>query len=231
MCINLLMKRAKHIPDPPAPDVRLIGYGRVSTNDQNPEMQRLALLNAGVLPDNLHIDDGVSGTKAKRRALSLAFLDLREGDTLLVWKLDRLGRNLLQLIRHAEMIRDVGANLKSLTEPIDTTSPMGKAFFHMIGVFAELERDMISMRTSTRMQQLKAEGKILGRAPKLDEARWAQVEIELRNGGDVEAVAKANKISPSLIHKHFADQGGIRALRALGAVDVETKKTKRKPKN
>jgi DNA invertase Pin-like site-specific DNA recombinase len=108
---------------------------------------------------------------------------------------------------------------------------MGKAFFHMIGVFAELERDMISMRTSTRMQQLKAEGKILGRAPKLDEARWAQVEIELRNGGDVEAVAKANKISPSLIHKHFADQGGIRALRALGAVDVETKKTKRKPKN
>lgn len=206
---------------------RLIGYGRVSTTDQDPIMQERELLKHGVHPDNLHIDRGVSGTKAKRRSLSLAFLDLRPGDTLVVWKVDRLGRDLSQLIKHAEAIKEAGADFRSLTEPIDTSTPMGKAFFHLIGSFAQLERDMTSERTRTRMQQLKAEGRQLGAKPKLDESKWAEVAIALRNGEEVEPVAKRFRVSPSLVRKHFQAEGGIKRLRALGPVSVPSKKRER----
>ena len=220
---TLHMKRAKVHEDASKPVGRLIGYGRVSTNDQNPDMQMQALLKAGVHPDNLHIDAGVSGIKAKRRALGLAFLDLREGDTLLVWKIDRLGRDLPQLIRHVEMIRDAGAQLKSITEPIDTSTPMGKAFFYIIGVIAQLERDLISERTRAGVKRAQERGQRFGAAPKLDDTQWMEIERLLRAGGEVEPAAARFKVSASLVRKHFQEIGGIRRLRALGPMPSKGK--------
>lgn len=206
------MKRRPVQPDTPASAGRLIGYGRVSTLDQSPDLQRQALLKAGVHPDNLHIDEGWSGTIAKRPGLSLAMLDVREGDTLVVWKLDRLGRDMAQLIRNAEHLQEVGVGLRSLTEPIDTSHPMGRAFFFIIGVFAQLERDLISERTAAGIAAAKARGKRFGRAPKLTRKEWLAIERAIRNGARTDDLAKEYGISLSLLAKRVA----VRKLRALG---------------
>lgn len=195
---------------------RLIGYGRVSTDDQSPDMQIAALLKAGVHPDNIHIDHGVSGVQFRRPKLSLAFLDLRPGDTLLVWKIDRLGRDLHQLIRHAEAVREAGADLRSITEPIDTSHPMGKAFFHLIGVFAQLERDLIAERTREGMRRAQERGVRVGPKPRLSESDWADVERQVRAGGHISDIAKQYKVSSSLVRKHCIAIGGVKRLRALG---------------
>lgn len=211
------VKRVRVVPVVPVegePTTRLIGYGRVSTNDQNPELQRQALLRAGVHPDNLHIDEGVSGAKAKRRALSLAFLDLRPGDTLIVWKLDRLGRDLSQLIAHAQKIKDEGAHFKSLTENIDTTTPSGLFFFHMIAAMAQWERSMISERTKAGMAVAKASGKVLGRAPKWTADVEKKVRAGIAAGQSIEALAKKYKLSDSLIRKRLSG-GEISKLRKV----------------
>lgn len=214
MAYTAVMKR-REAHEPPADDVRLIGYGRVSTNDQNPALQRDALLRAGVLPDNLHIDEGWSGAAIKRPKLSLAFKDLRPGDTLVVWKVDRLARSISQLIAHVKAIEDAGANFKSLTENFDTTTPHGRFFFHLIGAMAEWERGMISERTRAGMARLKAEGRVLGRAPKLDANGWKLIEDAIREGSSLSSIAKRNKISVSLIRKYY-QRDDLDRLRRLG---------------
>lgn len=195
---------------------RLVAYGRVSTDDQSSEMQRAAFLKAGVHPDNIHIDDGVSGIAKKRRGLALAFLDLRPGDTLVVWKIDRLGRDLRQLIDHAEAVKKSGADLKSLTEPIDTSHPMGKAFFFLIGVFAQLERDLIAERTRAGMANAKAKGVRFGAKPRITELHWQWIEWHIRNGDSAESVARRYGVSASIIRKQWDGGGGLLRLRALG---------------
>lgn len=215
------MKRTIQPSETPAG--RMIGYGRVSTNDQNPDMQREALLRAGVHPDNLHIDTGVSGSKAKRRALGLAYLDLRPGDTLLVWKLDRLGRSLAQIMWHFEQIEAAGAELRSLTEPLDRKTPMGKAFAHIMAVVGELERDLIAERTKAGVARAQERGQRFGAKPKLDDLQWLEIERLLRAGGDVETVADKFDVSASLVNKHFQEVGGIRRLRALGPMPSKRK--------
>lgn len=195
---------------------RLVAYGRVSTEDQSADMQVQAFLKAGVHPDNIHLDEGVSGVAEKRRGLALAFLDLRAGDTLVVWKIDRLGRDLKQLIQHAEAVRRAGADLKSLTEPIDTSHPMGKAFFHLIGVFAQLERDLIAERTRTGMANAKAKGVRFGAKPRVTDAHWQWIEYWMRAGEHVNEVAKRYSVSASLIRKRWLANGGIKRVRALG---------------
>lgn len=195
---------------------RLVAYGRVSTDDQSADMQIAAFKKAGVHDDNIHIDDGVSGVATKRRGLALAFLDLRPGDTLVVWKIDRLGRDLRQLIDHAEAIKKSGADLKSLTEPIDTSHPMGKAFFFLIGVFAQLERDLIAERTRAGMANAKAKGVLFGAKPRITDKHWQWIEYHLRNGESAEGVARRYKISASIIRKRWLDEGGLLRVRALG---------------
>lgn len=201
----------------------MIGYGRVSTNDQNPALQRDALLKAGVHPDNLHIDEGWSGAVAERPKLSLAFLDLREGDTLVVWKLDRLGRSVTQLIAHAQAIADAGAHFVSLTERIDTTSPAGMLFFHFVAAFAEFERSLISERTKAGIAIAKAAGKRFGAKPKMTEEKRVEVAAAIMAGEPLAAIAKRNRFSVSLIRKHFPN-GEITLLRRAKARRVKRKR-------
>ena len=144
-------------PKPPADGTRLIGYARVSTEDQNLAMQIDALRNAGVLDDNLYFE-AKSGASDKRPQLAMCWADAREGDTVVVWKLDRLGRNVVQLYSRVNELRKRGIGFRSLTEGFDLGTPMGNAMFGMMAVFAQFERDQIGARTKAGMKALADRG-------------------------------------------------------------------------
>src|ERR1035438_5923933 len=141
------------------------GYARVSTDDQNPALQLEALRKAGC--KTVFKDDGLSGATTKRPALLRCLKKLEHGDTLTVWKLDRLGRSLRDLITMLDSLRDRGVKFRSLTEAIDTDTPTGRAMWQMIGVLAELERSLISERTRAGVKAAKNRGVKFGRKPKL----------------------------------------------------------------
>src|SRR6185312_15407568 len=128
----------------------LIGYVRVSTDDQRMDLQRDALAKAGVESENVLVDE-MSGAKARRPGLDLALKRLRPGDTLIVWRLDRLGRTLRELIDLVDKIKASGAEFKSLTEHMDTTTAVGRLMFHVIGAVAEFERNLLIERTYAGM--------------------------------------------------------------------------------
>lgn len=127
-------------------DRYLIGYARVSTEDQDLRLQIDALTRYGVPQDRI-LEEKASGGRMDRKVLRNMLKALREGDRIVVWKLDRLGRSLKGVIEVVEKIHKAGADIVSITESIDTSTAMGRAFFHITLVFAQLERDMISERT------------------------------------------------------------------------------------
>lgn len=134
----------------------VFGYARVSTDDQDLTLQESALLKYGVQPNHI-FSEHASGKNMQRKELRLLVKVMREGDTLVVWKLDRLGRTLTGVLEMIEKLSRDGIALVSITEHFDTTSPMGKAFLQIALVFAELERNMISERTKAGMAARKAE--------------------------------------------------------------------------
>ena len=142
-----------------------IGYARVSTEEQNIDMQLDALNEAGC--DKIFTDTGVSGVTRERDGLSKAISAIGEGDTLIIWKLDRLGRSLGFLCELVEQFKNRGADFKSLTDGIDTTTTGGKLVFHILGALAEFERDLIRERTKAGMKAAKKRGKHIGRPPAL----------------------------------------------------------------
>lgn len=152
----------------------LIGYARVSTDDQNLDLQRDALQQAGC---EQIFTDRISGTKAERKGLTDALSHLRSGDTLVVWRLDRLGRSLRHLIDTVTALQERGIGFKSLQESIDTTTSGGKLVFHIFGALAEFEREIIRERTQAGLTAARARGKSGGRPKALTEK---QVQM-LRN--------------------------------------------------
>ena len=142
----------------------LIGYARVSTEEQNLDLQRDALQKAGC---EKIFTDHISGTKARRPGLEETLSHLREGDTLVVWRLDRLGRSLRHLIDTVTDLQEKGVGFKSLTEAIDTTTSGGKLVFHIFGALAEFEREIIRERTRAGLQSARARGRNGGRRKKL----------------------------------------------------------------
>ena len=142
----------------------LVGYARVSTDDQHLHLQLDALKAAGC--DKL-FEDVMSGSKDKRPGLTDALDYVRDGDTLVVWRLDRLGRNLKHLIEVVESLQQRGVGFKSLQESIDTTSSTGKLIFHIFCSLAEFERQVIRERTMAGLQAARARGRKGGRRPKL----------------------------------------------------------------
>ena len=140
----------------------LIGYARVSTNEQNLDLQRDALLKAGCLEKNIYTDK-ITGTKAERVGLSQALSHLRMGDTFVVWRLDRLGRSLPHLIQTVTKLAEQGVAFKSITENIDTSSATGQLVFHIFGALAEFERNLIRERTVAGLQAARARGRLGGR--------------------------------------------------------------------
>ena len=133
----------------------LIGYARVSTDDQNLDLQRDALKVAGC---ERIFEDTVSGAKADRIGLAALMNVLRAGDTVVIWRLDRLGRSLKNLIQLVERLETVKVGLRSLQENIDTTSSGGRLVFHLFGALAEFERNLIRERTQAGLLAVRARG-------------------------------------------------------------------------
>ena len=138
----------------------LIGYARVSTDDQTLNLQRDALTKAGC---SQLFTDTLSGAAVERPGLVQALAYTRPGDTLVVWRLDRLGRSLRHLIETVTDLEQRGIGLRSLTEAIDTTSPGGKLVFHIFGALAEFERELIRERTRAGLTAARARGRTGGR--------------------------------------------------------------------
>jgi len=153
----------------------LIGYARVSTQDQNLHLQKDALTKAGC---EKIFTDTISGSTQERKGLDEALNFLRSGDTLVVWKLDRLGRTMKHLIDTLTRLKDKGIGFKSLTENIDTTTPGGKLIFHVFGSLAEFERDLIRERTQAGLLAARARGRNGGRpkSPLSDEKKRAMAQ-------------------------------------------------------
>ena len=149
----------------------LIGYERVSTDGQNLALQHDALLAGGC---EKFFSDKISGAKTDRPGLKQAFEFLREGDTLVVWRLDRLGRSLKDLIALVEDLEGRKIGFRSLQESIDTTTSGGRLIFHVFGALAEFERNLIRERTQAGLQAARARGRLGGRRQKLSAQ---QIEI------------------------------------------------------
>ena len=145
----------------------LIGYARVSTDDQTLDLQRDALREAGCE----RIFEDHAGGAGERPGLGHALDHLRTGDTLVVWRLDRLGRSLKDLIARAEELRTRGVGLRSLKEAIDTDSSSGQLIFHIFGALAEFERALIRERTLAGLQAARARGRKGGRPKRLDRGK------------------------------------------------------------
>lgn len=160
--------------DRPVVTTGLVGYARVSTLDQNLDLQEQALKRAGCLKI---FTDIASGKRGERPGLDDTMSFLREGDTLIVWKLDRLGRSLQHLIEIVNQLTTRGVKFCSLSEHIDTETAAGRMFLHMLGMFAEYEREMIRERTKAGLAAARARGRKGGRKALLDAKQIAQGKI------------------------------------------------------
>lgn len=179
----------------------LIGYARVSTQEQDPALQLDALSQAGC--DKVFTEKA-SGAQRDRPQLIGALEYMREGDTLVVWKLDRLARSLRQLIETVELLEDRRIGFRSLTEAIDTMSPGGKLVFHIFASLAEFERGIIRERTKAGLAAARARGKIGGRPPALANADLTAAKALLRDSNiTVEEVARRVNVSPSTLYRHL----------------------------
>jgi DNA invertase Pin-like site-specific DNA recombinase len=186
----------------------LVGYARVSTQDQNPALQLDALKAAGC--EKLFVEKA-SGAQRDRPELLAALDYLRAGDSLVVWKLDRLARSLKQLIETVELLESRSIGLRSLTEAIDTTTAGGKLVFHVFGALAEFERSIIRERTKAGLEAARARGKKGGRPPALVAKDLAAAKAMLSDPEiTMEEVAKRLRVAPSTLYRHLpGGRGGI----------------------
>jgi DNA invertase Pin-like site-specific DNA recombinase len=184
----------------------LVGYGRVSTLDQNSELQEDALHAAGC--EKLFLEK-VSSGKKDRPQLAAAFDYVREGDTLVFWRLDRLARSLHQLIETVEALEARKIALKSITEAIDTGTPGGRLVFHIFGSIAEFERAIIRERTKAGVVAAKARGRAGGRPAKLMGERAEHARNLLNAGMTVSAVARSMGVSRAAVHRAMERIAGV----------------------
>jgi DNA invertase Pin-like site-specific DNA recombinase len=179
----------------------LIGYARVSTDDQNLDLQRDALQAAGC---ERVFEDMVSGARADRTGLAALMSMLRAGDTVVIWRLDRLGRSLKNLIELVERLDAAKVGLRSLQENIDTTSSGGKLVFHLFGALAEFERNLIRERTQAGLVAARARGRMGGRPTRLDPVKLAlAVKLHRERNHTVEEICKMMGISKSTLYNYL----------------------------
>lgn len=182
-------------------DGLLIGYARVSTDDQKLDLQTDALRREGVAEGRIYSDKASGGPGVKRPGFAAAMKACRRGDTLVVWKLDRIGRSLLEVLEVCERLEKKGAGLHVITEKIDTSSATGRFVLHILGALAEMERGLIKERTRAGLAAAKARGRVGGRRRTVTAEQEAQAIALLRAGTDVPAVADAIGVSKSLIYQ------------------------------
>jgi len=189
----------------------LIGYARVSTDDQNLDLQRDALQAAGC---ERVFEDMVSGARADRSGLATLMSMLRAGDTVVIWRLDRLGRSLKNLIELVERFEAAKVGLRSLQENIDTTSSGGRLVFHLFGALAEFERSLIRERTQAGLAAARVRGRMGGRPKRLDPVKLA-LALRLHQEGKhtIKEICQMMGISKSTLYNYLAkaDNDAVRA--------------------
>lgn len=179
----------------------LVGYARVSTDDQNLNLQRDALNQAGC---KQLFEDRLSGAKAERPGLQQALQYAREGDTLVVWRLDRLSRSLKNLIEMVALLEGKGIGLKSLQEAIDTQTSGGKLIFHIFGALAEFERNLIRERTQAGLQAARVRGRKGGRPKALNKDKQAlAVKLYDEKKHSVDKICQMMGISKPTLYKYI----------------------------
>lgn len=153
--------------------------------------------------DQIFTDEGISGATAQRDGLNALLKSLKSGDMVVVWKLDRLGRSLSHLIETVEYLHSRNIAFCSIQDVIDTTTPGGRLYFHIMAALAEFERDLISERTKAGMAAAKARGVRLGRPPKLHATQIIDIKRRLKRGDDVQTLAKEFKLHPRSIYRYL----------------------------
>jgi DNA invertase Pin-like site-specific DNA recombinase len=176
----------------------LIGYARVSTQDQNLELQRKALLDAGC---EKIFDDKLSGSRSDRPGLAQALAILRDGDTLVVWKLDRLGRSVKHLVDLVGELREQGIQFRSLTDSIDTATPSGRFFFHVMASLAEMERELTVERTKAGLEVARSLGRVGGRKRRMTDSKIESTKKLLASGVPPRDVAKNLGVSVPTLYR------------------------------
>lgn len=172
-----------------------LGYARVSTSEQNLALQIDALRAAGA--ERIFEDHGISGGAVLKPAYTELLKIARAGDELVVWRLDRLSRSLLMLIGELDALRDLGISFRSVTENIETVTPTGQLFFHIVGAFAQFERDIIRERTMAGLNAARRAGKRLGRPPSVSSEQWAQVKSLMTASPPLSAAGAATLLGVS----------------------------------
>ncbi len=175
----------------------LIGYARVSTAEQDTALQTDALLKAGC---KRIFEDTISGAKAERLGLASALEFLRDGDVLVVWRLDRLGRSLPHLIEVIAALEARGVGFQSLTEAIDTTTSGGRLIFHVFGALGQFERDLIRDRTKAGLAAAVARGRKGGRKPVVTGEKLRRAQEHISNGLNVREAAARLKVGKTALY-------------------------------
>jgi DNA invertase Pin-like site-specific DNA recombinase len=179
----------------------LVGYARVSTDEQNLDLQLDALKLAGC---QQLFTDKITGTAKAKEGLSEAIKYLREGDTLVVWKLDRLGRTVKGLVELVEGFQTRGVQFKSITDSIDTSTAAGRFFFHVMAALAEMERELIKERTKAGLTAARARGRMGGRKPKMDISKVESAKQLLNSGMTGKDVARNLGVSRATLYRAIA---------------------------
>ena len=188
----------------------LYGYMRISTGDRTVDVQRDALVSAGIPEENIYSDTITGSTRISRRPEFEKLRErLRQGDILVVWKMDRLGRSILDLITTVFDLLERGVTVRSITDAVDSSTPMGRALIELLASVAELERENIRERVRAGMRAARQRGTHCGR-PRMANRETAEVIREhLRHDASVRDIARQLNISVSLIYKvlrEFPDQ-------------------------
>lgn len=185
---------------------KLVGYMRVSTENQDHALQQTALLQAGVLEEDIY-QDTISGSKISRAGLERCIKALVKGDTLLVWKVDRLSRKLYDMVELMKRFESLGVGFRSLTQPVDTTQPSGRMMMQMLFVFAEFEREMIRERVKEGIKQKFLENPNIQwgrkRSVEYDEAKLRQLFHEGKTIREIAEITGGKKSTIHLICKSF----------------------------
>jgi DNA invertase Pin-like site-specific DNA recombinase len=188
-----------------APEPYKVGYARISTSDQDASLQLDALAKAGCTKV---FTDQASGMLQHRPALDAMLGQIRSGDVLVIWRLDRLARSLKHLLEIAALLQSNGVGLRSLCESIDTTTPAGRLTFHVLGSVAQFERDLLVERTQAGLVAARARGRKGGR-PTVWTPDKARVALQMydRQDSDLTTIAKVLGVSRASIYRLLSDQG------------------------